>query len=169
MTDNALALCALTHRKSTGIFTQKTPSGFASVSGPMTLIRHQSQAFQNGMAQRGFACKDNCAKDPITVAVSIPAKVAPSKSAAAPLQTVPAAISASAEIFPVENLAVGTLVLPATEPMVLYKDPAKDSERVERLYKSDLLSVKGIAGKWINVVTASGNAGWVVGPLVPKQ
>lgn len=83
--------------------------------------------------------------------------------------TVSAAASQSSEgggpVFLTEaqqRLAVGKQVWVSMEPVGLYKDASRESERVERIYKKDALVVEELAGEWLKVQLGSGSRGWIM-------
>ena len=122
---------------------------------------HEGQnAFMACMNQRGYACSEYCTEGLGSNAALDQRKMIGSKQSV--ISTTPAVIES-------KDLTVGRSVLPGSESMVLYKYPARDAERVERLSESTVMTVKAISGEWVNVVTATGSFGWVNGLLVRKQ
>jgi hypothetical protein len=138
------------------IWTGAMPIGpSAIVSGADASRENEGRRiFMDCMSQRGYICTEFCAEG-LGSRSALDQKPIPSPSLTKP-QTP----------NNVMNIAVGQLVLPAIEPMILYKEPARDAERIERLSKSNVLTVKAVAGDWVNVATESGRSGWVNGSLV---
>ena len=67
------------------------------------------------------------------------------------------------------QLAVGKEVRILREPLGLHKEASRDSERVMRLYKKDLLTVEEISGDWLKVRVDSGFHGWIMKVWVDAQ
>lgn len=60
------------------------------------------------------------------------------------------------------RLAVGKQVWISMEPLGLYRDASRESERVERIYKKDALVVEEIADEWLKVRLSTGSRGWIM-------
>lgn len=59
-------------------------------------------------------------------------------------------------------IEVGKVVELIMEPLGLYKEPSRESERLQRLYKKDALVVEQVSGDWLKVRTPDGVHGWIM-------
>ena len=64
------------------------------------------------------------------------------------------------------RISVGSAVVITMEPLGLYKDPSRESERLQRLYKRDTLLVEEVTNTWLKVRTTDGKRGWIMRNLV---
>lgn len=60
------------------------------------------------------------------------------------------------------RIAIGKQVWISMEPLGLYKEPSRESERIERLYKEGILIVEEISGEWVKVRSNNGSRGWIM-------
>lgn len=136
------------------------PVGVSALVGAVASSREQEgrEAFKSCMAQRGFTCTNNC-----VTSTSLERGATQEAATRLPIQ------QTKAQTKPGDSISVGAIAMPASEPMALYKEATRNSERIDRLSKSSILEIKEISGDWIKVVTASGSQGWVIGPLVSKN
>jgi hypothetical protein len=140
------------------IWTRAMPLGPSAIVGATEASRENEgrNTFMNCMTRHGYACTENCAEG------------LGSNSALDQKRLNSSSVSATQTPITGQKIAIGHSVLPGIESMVLYKEPARDAERLERLSISAALTVKAISGEWVNVVTERGSSGWVIGPLVTK-
>lgn len=96
---------------------------------------------------------------------SAQAAATPRSDAAAQLAS-PASLPAREELALIPDaqrrIAVGRRVRISMEPIGMYKEPSRDSERVERIYKADQLLVEEISGDWLKVRSSTGSRGWIM-------
>lgn len=60
------------------------------------------------------------------------------------------------------RIAIGKQVWISIESLDLNKEPSRHSERLERIYKKDVLIVEEVSGDWIKVRSSSGSLGWIM-------
>jgi uncharacterized protein YgiM (DUF1202 family) len=129
--------------------------------------------YQVCMAQKGYVCNSRCAVDPASISLaptaenllSGPSSPVPSVFPPTPLlpKNDPGPRSVAQAQPPIlANNVTGSTVYPAADSLPLYLAPARDSERIERLFKGSAMKITQVSGDWLKVTTESGKTGWVL-------
>jgi hypothetical protein len=108
-------------------------------------------------------------EEPVSSSVTAPQQTGPPSPSSTPVAVPTAAGEGDAPLLDTRRIAVGRRVRISMEPLALYKEPSRDSERVERLSKTDDLFVEEISSEWLRVRSSTGSRGWVMKIWIDAQ